>query len=117
MCSALLPLVAAIGFLLITACQREPQSTVAPAGSASPATTSAPTAAEREVELVVEGMDCATCTITVRTAAKAVPGVVDARVTTDPGRALVRYRPAETDPGRIAAAITESGYAAHEASR
>lgn len=102
---------------LMAACHREtptPSST----GSAARTTTSlTPAAAEREVELIVDGMHCATCPITVRTAAKSVPGVLDAQVTTDPGRARVRYRASETNPARIAAAITESGYPAHEAAK
>ncbi|MBL9020740.1 MAG: heavy-metal-associated domain-containing protein [Myxococcales bacterium] len=61
---------------------------------------------------MVEGMHCGTCPITVRTAARSVPGVVDVQVTMGPGRARVRYRPSETDPARIAAAITDSGYPA-----
>jgi copper chaperone CopZ len=77
-------------------------------------TPSSPVTSERTVEFVVEGMHCATCPVTVRTAARAVPGVVDVHVTMDPGRARVRYRPADTDPTRIAAAITDSGYPAHE---
>lgn len=97
--------------LLGSACQRDPRAepTVA-------AGTSSPTAAvmEREAEFTVEGMHCATCPITVRTAARATRGVIDARVSTEAGRAWVRYRPSETAPEAIAAAITESGYRATE---
>lgn len=106
----------ALMVLATAACERD-RSTAgsSTAGAASTSPQSAPVAAEREVDFVVEGMHCATCPITVRTAAKAVAGVVDAQVTMDPGRARVRFRPAETDPARIAAAITDSGYPAHEA--
>lgn len=102
---------------LAAACQRE-TPTPSSAGSAASTTIAVtPTAPEREVELIVDGMHCATCPITVRTAAKSVPGVLDAQVTTDPGRARVRYRASKTDPARIAEAITESGYPAHEAAK
>src|SRR5689334_15680737 len=69
---------------------------------ATPATA---TASQAEAVFNVQGMHCATCPVTVRTAAKSVPGVVDVQVTMDPGRARVRFRPSETDPARIAAAI------------
>jgi len=109
------PLIALVGVVasLMAACHRE---TPTPSSTGSAASTTASltaAAAEREVELIVEGMHCATCPITVRTAAKSVPGVLDAQVSTEPGRARVRYRASETDPAHIAAAITESGYPAH----
>lgn len=69
---------------------------------------------ERELELTVDGMHCETCPLTVKTAAKAVRGVLDVKVTTDPGRARVRYQPAQTTPAAIADAITESGYPAQQ---
>ena len=88
-----------------TSCQRAPQP---------PAETTAQTLEEHEVELIVDGMHCETCPLTVKTAAKAVRGVVEVKVTTDPGRARVRYRPSQTSPAVIANAITESGYQARE---
>lgn len=71
----------------------------------------------RELVFAVEGMHCDTCPLTVRTAARAVTGVVAVNVTTEPGRAVVSYRPAVVTPQTIAAAITESGYPAHEMPR
>jgi len=103
--------------LSCVACDRRAAHQEGAGSSATPMTTpipSSPVTSERTVELVVEGMHCATCPVTVRTAARAVPGVLDVEVTMDPGRARVRYRTAETDPTRIAAAITNSGYPAHE---
>lgn len=85
-------------------CQRD--------SSAPPPGTPAKTSEQREVELVVEGMHCETCPLTVRTAARAVVGVIEVKVTTAPGRARVRYQPSQTSPAAIAAAITESGYTA-----
>jgi len=102
---------------LMAACQHEkptPSSTRSAASTTAPVT---PEAGERDAEFIVEGMHCATCPITVRTAAKSVPGVLDAQVTTEPGRARIRYRASETDPARIAAAITESGYPAREGAK
>jgi copper chaperone CopZ len=114
-----LALVAAGTVVLLScvACDRRDAHPEGAGSTSAPMTTpipSSPVASERTVELVVEGMHCATCPVTVRTAARAVRGVVDVQVTMDPGRARVRYRPAETDPTRIAAAITNSGYPAHE---
>lgn len=60
----------------------------------------------------VKGMHCSTCPITVRTAAKGVPGVTGVRVSLAEGKAWVTYDPKRTTPARIAAAITSSGYKA-----
>ncbi len=109
-----------LAVLWIAACERRDAPTgraTSSAATAADPSTPSPATGEQLAELVVEGMHCATCPITVRTAARGVPGVVDVQVTMDPGRARVRYRPAETDPARIATAITDSGYPAHEASR
>lgn len=117
--SAALAVVGAVVLLSWVACERRdapPESTSAETAPAPPAAPS-PATSEQVVELVVEGMHCGTCPITVRTAARSVPGVVDVQVTMSPGRARVRYRPSETDSTRIAAAITDSGYPAHEVNR
>jgi copper chaperone CopZ len=117
--SAALAVVGAVVLLSWVACERRdapPGSTSAGTAAAPPAPSS-PAIGEQVVELVVEGMHCATCPITVRTAARSVPGVVDVEVTMSPGRARVRYRPSETDSTRIAAAITDSGYPAHEVNK
>jgi mercuric ion binding protein len=52
------------------------------------------------------------CAITVRTAAKGVRGVVDARVNREDQRAWVTYDPSQAMPDAIAAAITKAGYPA-----
>jgi len=116
---AALVVVGAVALLLWVACERRdvPSGSASTGTAAAPPTTSPPAIGEQVVELVVEGMHCATCPITVRTAARAVQGVVDVQVTMSPGRARVRYRPSETDSTRIAAAITDSGYPAHEVNR
>ncbi|MBI5477412.1 MAG: heavy-metal-associated domain-containing protein [Deltaproteobacteria bacterium] len=97
--------------MFTSACQREPQPS--PAAGPTP-TSAAPAEKEAETELVVDGMHCETCPFTVRTAARSVAGVIDARVSMESGRAWVRYRPSLATPAAIAAAITRSGYPARE---
>ena len=63
-----------------------------------------------ETALSVEGMNCASCVEHVRKAAANMPGVESCQVNLAAGRAVVRFDPARTDPQRIAAAITASGY-------
>lgn len=99
--------------MLTSGCQRGAEPTANP----NPAPTTPTAEKEAEVELQVDGMHCETCPLTVRTAARSVPGVVDARVSLDPGRAWVRYRPSLATPEAIAAAITRSGYPAHQPSK
>lgn len=76
------------------------------------ATASAQAAATVQTELNVEGMHCATCPVTVKAAAEGIGGVSAVRVSMDDAKAWVTYDPARTNPGAIAAAITESGYKA-----
>lgn len=64
-----------------------------------------------EATFSVKGMHCASCPVTVRTAAKRLDGVYEARVDADQGRAWASYDPARTSPAAIAAAITDAGYA------
>ncbi len=65
-----------------------------------------------ETTFEVKGMYCATCPVTVKTAAKKVPGVIDARVSREQERAWVTYDPSKTTPEAIATAITKAGYPA-----
>ena len=69
-------------------------------------------AATVQTEFNVEGMHCATCPVTVKAAAEGIGGVSSVRVSMDEAKAWVTYDPASTNPGAIAAAITESGYKA-----
>lgn len=89
-----------------------PPASIPATPSAASAASSVTPATEREAELVVEGMHCATCPLTVKTAARSVPGVVDARVSMEEGRAWVRFQPGGTAPAVIAEAITRAGYPA-----
>ena len=70
-----------------------------------------PPASAAEATFSVEGMTCASCSVTVRTAAKRVDGVYDARADSNEGRAWASYDPQRTNPAAIASAITEAGYA------
>ena len=76
------------------------------------ATASAQAAATVQTEFNVEGMHCATCPVTVEAAAERVTGVRSVRVSMDEAKAWVTYDPAITNPGSVAAAITQSGYKA-----
>jgi len=95
-------LVVALG---VTACNKQ----------SAPPDPPPPTATE--ATLAVEGMTCASCTVTVRTAAKGVEGVYDARANVQKQSAWVSYDAKRTDPAAIAAAITHAGYKATLAER
>lgn len=69
-----------------------------------------PPASAAEAAFAVEGMTCASCSVTVRAAAKRIDGVYDARADSDRGRAWVSYDAERTTPSAIASAITEAGY-------
>ncbi len=63
--------------------------------------------------LKVEGMTCGGCEAAVKSAAKKVDGVKDARVSYEKSTAQVTYDPTKTTPEAIARAITEkSGFKA-----
>lgn len=64
----------------------------------------------RWVVLKVEGMNCSLCPITVRKALKRVPGVLEARVELEAGRAQVRYDPDKATPEALAEAVTDAGF-------
>jgi copper chaperone CopZ len=63
--------------------------------------------------LVVDGMDCGGCALSVKMAAKEVTGVASAEVSLETGTAEIGYDPATTDPETVAKAITKnSGFTA-----
>lgn len=62
------------------------------------------------VTLGVQGMTCAACPITVKTALKRVPGVSDVKVDHKTGIAEVSYDPTKTSPDELAKAVTTVGY-------
>lgn len=66
----------------------------------------------RRVVLKVEGMNCSLCPITVRKALERVPGVLEARVEFEAGRAHARYDPDKATPAALAKAVTDAGFPA-----
>lgn len=70
-------------------------------------------AASRSVTLVLEGMYCAMCPVTVKTALDFTDGVFKTKVTRDPDEAVVRYDDAKTSPAKLIEVVKKSGYGAH----
>lgn len=70
------------------------------------------TAGVKTATLNVEGMTCASCTVTVKTALKKLDGVKDATVKLDEKRAIVQYDPDKVTPQQLADAVTKAGYKA-----
>lgn len=105
---AVLRLAAAALTLLVTlgvvACKQSDDRAQPPAATG--------VASQADAVFNVQGMHCATCPVTVRTAAKGVDGVVEVRVSMEEARAWVKYDARKTSPATIAKAITESGYPA-----
>ena len=66
-----------------------------------------------KVTLPVEGMTCAACQANVQRALQATPGVTQAAVNLMMHEATVQYDPATTDPGKLVAAINDTGYLSH----
>ncbi|CAN5878504.1 heavy metal translocating P-type ATPase [soil metagenome] len=67
---------------------------------------------ERDVELAIEGMHCASCVRTVERALAAVPGVVTATVNLAAESARVRVVPGAADPVDLVEAVRRVGYEA-----
>lgn len=61
------------------------------------------------IELNVTGMTCGHCQKSVKQALQDVPGVTDAQVDLQRGRAVVQGTP---DAGQLIAAVAEEGYGA-----
>jgi copper chaperone len=61
------------------------------------------------LELKVEGMTCGHCAGAVKKALEGVPGVTEARVSLEEGKAWVE---GQADPSALAAAVAEEGYRA-----
>lgn len=66
----------------------------------------------RRVVLKVEGMNCSLCPITVRKALERVPGVLEARVEFEAGRAQAKYDPDKATREALAKAVTNAGFPA-----
>lgn len=65
-----------------------------------------------EIELTVSGMTCGHCQASVTKALKSVPGVTDAHVDLQNGKAVVQGSP---EPQALVDAVTEEGYGAQVA--
>ena len=65
-----------------------------------------------KVDFTIQGMTCASCVARVERAAKKVPGVLHATVNLATEKASVEFLPAQVSSQRVAAAITDAGYAA-----
>jgi mercuric ion binding protein len=70
-------------------------------------------AAPRSVTLVLEGMYCAMCPVTIKTALDFTDGVVETRVSRDPDEAVIRYDDAKIGPAKLIDVVKKSGYGAH----
>ena len=70
-------------------------------------------AAPRSVTLVLEGMYCAMCPVTIKTALDFADGVDEVKVTRDPDEAVIRYDDAKTSPAKLIEVVKKSGYGAH----
>ena len=66
-----------------------------------------------KITLPVEGMTCAACQANVQRALTATPGVTKAAVNLMTHEATVHFDPSATDPGRLVAAINDTGYVSH----
>ncbi|WP_312161432.1 heavy metal translocating P-type ATPase [Phenylobacterium sp.] len=67
---------------------------------------------DRNVELKIGGMTCASCVSRVEKALKAVPGVLDAQVNLATERAQVRALAGGTETAALIAAVAAAGYSA-----
>ncbi|WP_347656199.1 heavy metal-associated domain-containing protein, partial [Comamonas thiooxydans] len=62
--------------------------------------------------VVLEGMHCAACALTIEEALRAVPGVQAAEVSAATRRARVEWRPAQVLPSQWMEAVSRAGYRA-----
>ena len=67
----------------------------------------------RQVVLEVEGMTCAACPKTVRTALETVDGVYGVKATVETVEVVVRFDPAGTSVDRLTTAMENVGFSAH----
>lgn len=71
---------------------------------------------EAKVTLHVDGMTCASCSVTVRVTLERLDGVKNAVVSVKEKRARVTYDPSEVTPHLMVKAVNEAGYKARVAS-
>ena len=90
---------------------RQPPAVTEPTGLTNTESTSSEPALQT-VTVVVEGMDCSSCEIPIRSALERTPGVREAVVSFERGDAQVKYDPKQTDINQIKRAIDSTGYKA-----
>ena len=73
--------------------------------------------AVRSTALRIDGMTCASCSITVRLAIKKLPGVRDVKVSAEAKTAVVDYDPTKVTPEQMIEAVDRAGYQASLSSR
>jgi len=82
--------------------------------STTPLASQPPTTNEKNVVLVIKKMTCQLCSITIRIALERINGVNFAGVDYTTKTAMVRFNPTITTIDKIAAAVTNAGYPAHQ---
>jgi len=101
-------------WLLGTSPTQQAQASIAGAQDGSRA--SATPASFRQVVLEVEGMTCATCPKTVKTALNGVDGVYSAEATFKPPEAVVRFDPDKVSVEELTEATANAGFPSSKAS-
>ncbi|MCS3635716.1 mercuric transport protein [Salinibacter ruber] len=86
------------------------QQAQAAATKAQQAEASATPASFQQVVLTVDGMTCATCPTTVKTALEGVEGVHSAEATLKPPEAVVRFDPDKVSVDELTAATKNAGF-------
>ena len=75
------------------------------------------TTGEQTLELGVGGMDCTECSVHVREAIAALPGVRSVRVLVAAEKAIIQLDPQEVDVPAIRTAVEQAGYSLSDAER
>ena len=71
-----------------------------------------PRASHWDSQVVLEGMHCAACALTIEDALRSVPGVLQADVSAATRRARVVWQPSEVQPSQWIGAVHKAGYRA-----
>jgi copper chaperone CopZ len=77
---------------------------VAPSGASQPAP------ADAKLTVSVEGVSCASCTLSIRRALKRLEGVKTVQAGSEPNQAVVTYDPDKVKPEQIVQTIDELGF-------
>ena len=88
-----------------------PAGSPLPGGATDPATADA-AATAWDSHVVLEGMHCAACALTIEDALRAVPGVLQADVSAATRRARVVWQPGQVKPSQWMEAVRHAGYRA-----